>query len=388
MRIVNLMIDSFLIYIIATTIPIFLFVNLSEPTMQQTFIVGLLQILLGALYYMLFESLWQRTPGKFVTRTKVMMLDGSKPSFTTVLLRTVIRWVPFEALSFVGHAYPMGWHDRWSQTAVVPANYTPVDVQALTTAGHKTSRLLIFLIVSLILLIPIVGILSSIVLSSLNVAREKGRDARRIADVKQIQLGAELYFDDHSEAYPQSLDELAPNYLPALPVDPLTGASYLYANCSPTSYHVGTSLEDATAKALLEDNDLGPMCDADPINGADEAACFDGAIGAACFDVTSYYDQNEVATDEEPEAALPQASAKDLECEANYSTNVDKVVAMYEQDSGTLAKALFYSERLAICVGIVEQTKKNVVNVDVLNAATIVQLDAEDTAIAYEDYAK
>ena len=53
-----------------------------------------------------------------------------------------------------------------------------------------------FTLIELLVVIAIIGILASIVLASLNSARQKSRDARRIADIKQIQLALELYFED------------------------------------------------------------------------------------------------------------------------------------------------------------------------------------------------
>ena len=52
-----------------------------------------------------------------------------------------------------------------------------------------------FTLIELLVVIAIIGVLASVVLASLNTARKKSRDARRIADIKQIQLALELYFD-------------------------------------------------------------------------------------------------------------------------------------------------------------------------------------------------
>ncbi|TSC86142.1 MAG: prepilin-type N-terminal cleavage/methylation domain-containing protein [Parcubacteria group bacterium Gr01-1014_8] len=64
---------------------------------------------------------------------------------------------------------------------------------------NRTSRG--FTLIELLVVIAIIGILSSVVLASLNSARKKGRDARRIADMKQMQLALELYYDAH-QSYP------------------------------------------------------------------------------------------------------------------------------------------------------------------------------------------
>lgn|SRR5688572_3962277 len=68
-------------------------------------------------YYVFFEGVLHATPGKMVTRTRVVALDGGKPSLGQVFGRTLLRFVPFEAFSFLGSG--SGWHDRWSKTRVV-----------------------------------------------------------------------------------------------------------------------------------------------------------------------------------------------------------------------------------------------------------------------------
>lgn len=112
-----------------------------------------------------------------------------------------------------------------------------------------------FTLIELLVVIAIIGILSSVVLASLNSAREKSRDAKRVSDIKQIQLALEMYFDDQTpNAYPtggagDAIDVLETGgYLPQEPVDPASGASYGYVgvddgdgNC--TSYHLWATLE-------------------------------------------------------------------------------------------------------------------------------------------------
>lgn len=58
-----------------------------------------------------------------------------------------------------------------------------------------------FTLIELLVVIAIIGFLASIVLASLNQARRKARDARRVSDIHQIQQALELYFDTN-RSYP------------------------------------------------------------------------------------------------------------------------------------------------------------------------------------------
>ena len=64
-----------------------------------------------------------------------------------------------------------------------------------------------------------VGFFASIVLLALNSARAKSRDAERLADVRQIMTGAELYYTDNGN-YPSSIEMLVPKYLKTVLVAP------------------------------------------------------------------------------------------------------------------------------------------------------------------------
>jgi uncharacterized RDD family membrane protein YckC len=69
-------------------------------------------------YYLVTEGTSGRTVGKLLTGTKVVTEDGGRPAFGAILLRSLIRLIPFEPFSFLGPQLT-GWHDRWSNTRVV-----------------------------------------------------------------------------------------------------------------------------------------------------------------------------------------------------------------------------------------------------------------------------
>ena len=79
------------------------------------FVLGLFIL---SVYYIFFEGLWARTPGKLVFGTVVVTETGTKPSIKQVVGRTLCRFIPFEALSCLGGR---GWHDSIPKTHVVLA---------------------------------------------------------------------------------------------------------------------------------------------------------------------------------------------------------------------------------------------------------------------------
>ena len=97
-----------------------------------------------------------------------------------------------------------------------------------------------FTLIELLVVIAIIGVLASIVLASLNTARKKSRDTRRVADMNQAKLALELYFDSNTQ-YPNTgtydattnaqgggTDRLVPTFIASWPGDPITGTAYMY----------------------------------------------------------------------------------------------------------------------------------------------------------------
>lgn len=138
-----------------------------------------------------------------------------------------------------------------------------------------------FTLIELLVVIAIIGVLSSVVLSSLNAARVKSRDTARRSDLQQLARALELYYFDNGR-YPRELacdssrgsdtgscaaateDDwdyatplvtgLVPTYISRMPVDPVNNNLYYY-RYEPSGNTVGPNpagAPDYCIRAVLE----------------------------------------------------------------------------------------------------------------------------------------
>lgn len=158
-----------------------------------------------------------------------------------------------------------------------------------------------FTLIELMMVIAIIGILASIIVVSLSSSKAKGRDAKRVSDIRTIQLALEEYYNDNAY-YPTSLygAGISPpfsTYLSPVPTDPSTGGSYkfsaynspLNAICTtgnkPVAYHLAAVTE-------CNDSSSNTSCPTYSFNDADAIKWDSGAT--PCTGTTANFDGTSV----------------------------------------------------------------------------------------------
>jgi len=102
-----------------------------------------------------------------------------------------------------------------------------------------------FTLVELLVVIAIIGLLAGVVMVSLNTARRKARDAVRKADIANLAIAIEQYYDDQATpAYPADLTVLT-TYVEGgiVPTDPSSGGAYTYTVDVNGNYKVCATIE-------------------------------------------------------------------------------------------------------------------------------------------------
>jgi hypothetical protein len=130
-------------------------------------------IIISFLYYLPQEAFSGRTLGKMITGTRAVNEDGTKLTFGRALGRTLCRYIPFEAFSFLGgNGRPRGWHDRISRTKVISIKKSEQNSPTVSYLSSFHSRCLNFVVThSLKMFTSPVYIFSWIVLIGLSILR-------------------------------------------------------------------------------------------------------------------------------------------------------------------------------------------------------------------------
>ena len=115
-RFMNYFLD-YIFFIVLLVIYYALF-GTSDTTSTTEGDTSLVFYLIYPLYFVFFEGIWQKTPAKFLSKTKVITREGAKPSFGTILVRSLCRLIPLDAFTYLS-VNPVGWHDSISKTLVV-----------------------------------------------------------------------------------------------------------------------------------------------------------------------------------------------------------------------------------------------------------------------------
>jgi len=139
-----------------------------------------------------------------------------------------------------------------------------------------------FTLMELLVVLAIVGLLSSISITSLVNARIEARDSKRIIEVADVSRALSRYANDHA-IYPPTLETLvAQAYLSNVPEDPRLKEPFVYKVTRDGSrYYLGVNLESSKAPALLADTDAVRI----GISGTDTSGC-SGEFRYHCYDTS------------------------------------------------------------------------------------------------------
>lgn len=172
------------------------------------------------------------------------------------VLNVVISWIPTLIFNFL--KVPIG---REIGGFVIGLFLTPLSITYMyivysklkavkgevvfAPTGRQKATLIIagifgFLVICVLLFFTIFMILIS--------SKGKALDARREADIQAIQAGLEFYYEENGR-YPYLLDQLSPQYISTIPVDPKTNFPYEFTSGGLT-YEVCTQLEAKKEKCV------------------------------------------------------------------------------------------------------------------------------------------
>jgi prepilin-type N-terminal cleavage/methylation domain-containing protein len=138
-----------------------------------------------------------------------------------------------------------------------------------------------FTLIELLVVIAIIGLLSTIIAAPIQSARKKARDAKKISELKAMELALDQFAEANQGQYPILMQGVNGTYMPVMPSFAATSTTittvrdkfaYVYysgtaagATIEKFSYHMGTHLE-ANGPALDSDRDCNGIVNDTALN--------------------------------------------------------------------------------------------------------------------------
>lgn len=186
-----------------------LIIKFSTFGIFQSVLTSISGLLVSWIYFVLMTNKYQATVGKMAVGVKVVSDKAEKLDLKQIILRETIGKLLSMITLFIGYIMAgftkrkQALHDKIAGTLVVYKD-----------PNKKIGAwvIVVIILISLLMLIAIVGIFASIVLVSLNSARNKANDAMIRSSVSSVLPTAILYLDNKG-----SLNGFMPNFPKAAP---------------------------------------------------------------------------------------------------------------------------------------------------------------------------
>jgi uncharacterized RDD family membrane protein YckC len=115
LRFINFIIDTLVIAVVYNSLNSHYQIT-QEPGTSR---FNILTVVIFITYYTMFEWLTGKTIGKFLTKTKVIMENGSKISLGIAFLKSALRLIPLIQWTYLGKVCS-GFPDSFTNTIVIP----------------------------------------------------------------------------------------------------------------------------------------------------------------------------------------------------------------------------------------------------------------------------
>lgn len=165
-----------------------------------TFVSG---FLVSWVYFILMTNKYRATLGKKVVGIQVVSDKLEDLSLGQIILRETVGKIISAVILYVGYIMAgftqkkQALHDYITHSVVVYKD---------PSKSNRAGLIIGIIIAAILPAIAILGILSTVVLVSLNAAREKAKDAKIISNFNSIRTGVELYYASNNGSYSSAKD--------------------------------------------------------------------------------------------------------------------------------------------------------------------------------------